>query len=60
MAKIVHRRPHAAARRPEYPPLTEFADAYYWACRGKPEKMQAYLAKVDQVKAKYPKPENGQ
>ncbi|BAE49284.1 hypothetical protein [Paramagnetospirillum magneticum] len=45
-----------AARRPEYPSLADFADAYYWAEKGDPTKMAAYVAKIDAVKAKYPKP----
>jgi hypothetical protein len=44
-------------RAPEYPYLTEFADAYYWERRGDPSKMTEYLAKVDAVKAKYLKGE---
>lgn len=43
-------------RADEYPPLQEFADAYYWQQRGNPNLMDEYLAKVDAIKAKYPKP----
>lgn len=43
------------ARKPEYPPLADFADAYYWAQNGDDTKMQAYLAAVEAVKLKYPK-----
>lgn len=39
-----------------YPPVTEFADALYWQARGKRDKMKAYLAAVDAVKVRYPKP----
>lgn len=44
------------ARRDAYPFLGEFADAYYWRERGDPSKMQAYLSKIDSIKAKFPKP----
>lgn len=43
-------------RADEYPPLQEFADAYYWNTKGDSSKLEAYLAKVEAVKAKYPKP----
>jgi hypothetical protein len=42
-------------RKPEYPPLVDFADAYYWAQNGDDTKMQAYLAAVSAVKAAHPK-----
>jgi len=42
-------------RREEYPPLEEFADAYYWSQRGDQKPMEAYLRKIDDVKAKHPK-----
>ena len=42
-------------RRPEYPPLSDLADALYWQAQGDQSKMTAYLAAVDAVKAKYPK-----
>ena len=42
------------ARRRSYPPLAEFADAFYWSQRGNAAPMEAYLAKVDAVKAKNP------
>ena len=44
-------------RQPEYPSLTEFADAYYWSQKGDDTKMTAYVAACDAVKTKYPKPE---
>jgi len=44
-------------REPEYPPLAEFADAYYWAQKGDNTKMNEYVAKCDAVKEKYPKGE---
>jgi hypothetical protein len=43
------------ARAAEYPPITDFADAYYWAQKGKTELMDAYVAKCDAIKLKYPK-----
>jgi hypothetical protein len=39
----------------EYPPLAEFADAYYWAQQGNTELMDAWVSKVSAVKAKFPK-----
>lgn len=44
-------------RRPEYPSLATFADAYYWAQKGDNTKMDEYVAACDAVKTKYPKPE---
>ena len=42
-------------RAPEYPPLSDFADAYYWDIRGNGKLMDAYLAKCDEVKERIPK-----
>lgn len=42
-------------RQPEYPPLSDLADALYWQAQGDESKMTAYLAAVDAVKQKYPK-----
>ena len=42
-------------RKPEYPPLADFADATYWQARGDDTKMTAYLAAVDLIKQRYPK-----
>lgn len=42
-------------RKPEYPPLTDLADALYWQSQGDESKMTAYLAAVQAVKEKYPK-----
>ena len=44
-------------REPEYPDLKELADALYWSSKGDNTKMDAYVAKCDAVKSKYPKPE---
>jgi len=44
-------------RAPEYPSLGDFADAYYWAQKGDDTLMNAYIAKCDAIKEKYPKPE---
>jgi uncharacterized lipoprotein NlpE involved in copper resistance len=46
---------YIAKRAAEYPPITDFADAYYWAQKGKTELMDAYVAKCDAIKQKYPK-----
>lgn len=45
-------------RAPEYPPLADFADAYYWAQQGDDTKMNEYLAKIQAIKDKYPKVNN--
>jgi len=43
-------------RAPEYPPITDLADALYWASEGNTAKLDAYYAACAAVKAKYPKP----
>lgn len=43
-------------RAPEYPPLTDLADALFWASRGDDSKLTSYYAACESVKAKYPKP----
>lgn len=55
--KVKHDEPHGARRVREYPPLSEFADALYWAERGDRSKLDDWLARCDAVKAKYPKPQ---
>ena len=42
-------------RLPEYPPLTDLADALYHQSKGDETKLTAYLAKCEAVKQKYPK-----
>ena len=44
-------------RQPEYPPLADFADAYYWLHKGDGTKMDVYIAACNSVKIKHPKPE---
>ena len=44
-------------RAPEYPPISDLADALYWASEGDTTKLTAYYAACAAVKAKYPKPE---
>lgn len=44
-------------RAPEYPPVTDLADAIFWQQQGDDSKMAAYVAACEAVKAKYPKPE---
>lgn len=44
-------------RRPEYPPLSDLADALYWQAQGDDTKMTTYLLAVQAVKDKYPKGE---
>ena len=47
---------YQSERKLEYPPLSDFADAYYWAQKGDNVKMDEYIKKCDDVKSKYPKP----
>lgn len=42
-------------RQPEYPPITDLADALYWASEGDSTKLDEYYAACAAVKAKYPK-----
>lgn len=44
-------------RQPEYPPISDLADALYWASKGDTTKLDAYYAACAAVKTKYPKPE---
>jgi hypothetical protein len=46
---------YARKRQPEYPPLTDLADALYHQSKGDETKLTAYLAKCEAVKQKYPK-----
>ena len=46
---------YIAKRASEYPPMTDFADAYYWAQKGNTALMDAYVSKCDAIKLKYPK-----
>jgi hypothetical protein len=46
---------YIAKRAAEYPPITEFADAYYWMQKGNTALMDAYVAKCEATKQKYPK-----
>ncbi|WNO48671.1 hypothetical protein [Achromobacter phage nyashin_LB6] len=46
-------------RRNEYPPIAEQLDALYWAIKDDAElseRFQAFLAPIDRVKARHPKP----
>ena len=49
---------YAQARRLEYPNLRDFADAFYWLQEGDSTKMDEYVAKIKDIKSKYPKPES--
>lgn len=40
----------------EYPPLRDFADAYYHDQKGNSAPMTAYIDKIRSIKEKYPKP----
>jgi hypothetical protein len=46
---------YIAKRASEYPSITDFADAYYWAQKGNTALMDAYVAKCEATKQKYPK-----
>lgn len=46
---------YISKRAPEYPPLTDLADALYHQSKGDETKLTAYLAKCEAVKQKYPK-----
>jgi len=48
---------YSQLRQSEYPSLADLADALYWKERGDDTKWCTYLAKCDDVKAKYPKTE---
>jgi hypothetical protein len=54
--KIEHESDYAARRAAEYPPIADLADALYWKEKGDASQWSAYVAKVDAIKAKYPKP----
>lgn len=55
--KITHTEDVAVLRKQEYPPIEDFADALYWQSRGDSNKMTSYLARVDEVKKRFPKKE---
>ena len=55
--EIARRNSHHVPRSYEYPKMNEFLDAYYWQQKGDSTKMAEWVAKVEAVKAKYPKPE---
>jgi hypothetical protein len=46
---------YIAKRAAEYPPITDFVDAYYWMQKGRTDLMDAYVAKCEATKLKYPK-----
>lgn len=49
---------YARKRKPEYPPVEDFADALYWSNRGDDSKLKTYLDRIDLVKRRHPKPES--
>lgn len=55
MKRVNHRKGYDTARREEYPGWQDFADAFYWERRGDPKLMEAWLKRIDAVKAKFPK-----
>lgn len=54
--ELKHNSNYVDRRKEEYPPLVDYIDAMYWTSKGDPSKLNEYLAKVEKVKAKYPKP----
>ena len=46
---------YRSQRAPEYPPLSDLADAMYWAAQGDNTKLDNYYAACEAVKLKYPK-----
>lgn len=56
MKKIQHAKGHSAARAEHYPGWQELADAIYWERRGNPKPMEDWLKRVDETKARFPKP----
>jgi hypothetical protein len=50
-------REYITQRVLDYPPLADFADAFYWQQQGDDTKMTAYLKRIEAVKQRHPKPE---
>lgn len=46
---------HQFQRQVLYPPISDLADAIYWQANGDSSKMDEYIAKVTEVKQKFPK-----
>lgn len=55
MSKILHKKPYGEARLPEYPSWRELAEAIYEERKGNKKAMDDYVAKVDDVKKRFPK-----
>lgn len=53
----IARHTYQELRRPLYPSLADFADAYVHAQNGDSAAMDAYIAKCNIIKAQFPKPE---
>ena len=51
-----NRQKYQRQRMPEYPPITDYVDACYWASKGDNTKLDEYYAKCETVKLQYPKP----
>lgn len=54
MMKIVHTEDVMELRRAAYPPLEDFADAWFYMQRGDGSKMVTYLRDCANVKDTYP------
>lgn len=46
---------YQSKRASEYPPIEDFADAFYWLQKGDRSLMDSYLNKVESIKEKFPK-----
>jgi len=46
---------YKAKRKAEYPPISDFIDAYYWEKHGDSTLMDEYMSKVSSIKNKFPK-----
>ena len=55
MMKIVHTEDVDELRRAAYPPLEDFADAWFHLQRGDGVKIEEYFKKCAEVKILYPK-----
>lgn len=58
MKKLTHTENPVPLRAEQYKAendVAEFADAYYWQARGNPAPMEAWLAKRDEIKQRFPK-----
>ena len=55
LATVKINEQYKSKRAFEYPPLSDLADAMYWASQGDNTKLDNYYAACEAVKLKYPK-----